>query len=310
MSDLPGGSPLELPVFVSTQVTDASRYFLNLSPKRSSAMVVVCGGCERMGAAYRVERKTFPYLCIEFVADGAGTLWLRGKRHPLRPGMAFAYGPGIPHLIQSDPLHPMRKFYVDFVGREATRLFSMSPLGAWKPVQIAAPQEVLEIFAALQRDANAEAGMRDQLCAAHLRLLLLKTIQKALPFRGNQPRSFATYQRARGFVEEHFAELNSAEDIARACHITPVYLSRVFSRFGKNTPYYFLMRLKMNRATELLLSSGMLVKEVAEELHFSSQFQFSRAFKRIYGLSPEPFVRYFKNGNRTSLRGATAPGPA
>lgn len=291
-------APLEeLPHFVSTQVTEASRYFLNLNPKRSSSLVVVCGGCERMGADYLIERKTFPYLCIEFVADGAGTLLLQGKRHPLRPGMAFAYGPGIPHLIHNDPAHPMRKYYVDFAGREASRLLSLSPLGKWKPVQIAAPEELLDIFAALQRDAAAETEIRDELCSAHLRLLLLKLFQKAQPLQGDQPRSFATYQRARRYVEEHFEELRSAEEIARACHMTPVYLSRVFNRFGKMTPYHFLMRLKMNRAAEQLLD-GMLVKEVAEALQFSSPFQFSRAFKRLYGLSPEPFAHAMKAERR------------
>ncbi|MES2572482.1 MAG: AraC family ligand binding domain-containing protein, partial [Verrucomicrobiota bacterium] len=188
---------LNRPAFVSTQVTEARRYYLDLNPKRSAPIVVVCGGSERMLADYVIERKTFPYLCVEFVAEGAGTLELRGKRHPLRPGTAFAYAPGIAHLIRNDPRHPMRKLYVDFVGREAARLLAATPLGAWVPARIAAPQEVMEIFTALQRDAMAEEDLRPQLCAAQLRLLLLKIAQKALPCRAAEPRSLATYQRAR-----------------------------------------------------------------------------------------------------------------
>lgn len=286
--------PAKLPEFVSTQVTEEHRYFLNLHPRRSAPAVVVCGGCERLCADYVVKRKTFPYLCIEFVVDGAGTLELLGKRYSLRPGVAFAYGPGIPHLIHNDPHHPMRKYYVDFVGREATQLFNDSPLSCWKPVQIAAPQEVLDIFEAMQRDAFAEDELRDQLCAAHLRVLLLKISQKALPSLRVHPRSFATYQRARRYIEAHFIELNTSQDVAKSCHMTPVYLSRIFRRFARSTPYHFLMRLKMNHAAQLLLGSTRLVKEVAEQLHLSSPFQFSRAFKRVYGLSPEHFMRAAK----------------
>jgi AraC-like DNA-binding protein len=44
------------------------------------------------------------------------------------------------------------------------------------------------------------------------------------------------------------------------------------------------MRLKMNRATELLVDGGLLVKEVAEKLEFVDAFHFSRVFKRFYGL--------------------------
>ncbi len=72
--------------------------------------------------------------------------------------------------------------------------------------------------------------------------------------------------------------------------MTPVHLSRLFRRFAHGTPYHFLMRLKMNRAAESLLDSGLMVKEVAAQLGFSSQFQFSRAFKRVYGVCPDHFI--------------------
>jgi AraC-like DNA-binding protein len=35
----------------------------------------------------------------------------------------------------------------------------------------------------------------------------------------------------------------------------------------------------------------MLVKEAAAELDFADAFHFSRAFKRVYGLSPERFLQ-------------------
>ena len=283
--------PPKRPAFVSTQVTEAHRYYLDLKPKRTLPMVVVCGGLERIRADYVVERTTFLYLCIEFVAEGAGTLELRGKRHPLRPGTVFAYAPGIPHRIRADPQRPMLKYYVDFVGREAARLLASTLPGKWAPAQLSSPQELLDIFDALQRDAFSEGGLRTELCSAHLRLLLLKVAQKAVPLQTAEPRALATYQRARRHIEEHFTRLQTAEDVARECHITPVHLSHIFRRFARATPYHFLMRLKMNRAAELLLNSGMMVKEAADELGFSSQFQFSRAFKRVYGIAPDHFVR-------------------
>jgi AraC-like DNA-binding protein len=92
-------------------------------------------------------------------------------------------------------------------------------------------------------------------------------------------------------MEERFSTLKTAEDVARGCHMTPVHLSRIFRRFGRVSPYQFLTRLKMNRAAELLLESGLLVKEAAERLGYANQFQFSRAFKRVYGLAPDHFAR-------------------
>jgi AraC-like DNA-binding protein len=47
----------------------------------------------------------------------------------------------------------------------------------------------------------------------------------------------------------------------------------------------------MNRAADLLLNSGKLVKQVAEELRFADAYHFSRAFKKVHGLSPVQFLR-------------------
>ena len=73
---------------------------------------------------YVVQRETFPYHCVEFVAEGGGMLRLLGRDYPLRAGMVFAYAPRIPHTIRNDPQHPMRKYYVDFVGRENRIIFA------------------------------------------------------------------------------------------------------------------------------------------------------------------------------------------
>ncbi len=284
-------SPEPCPKFVSQQVTATERYYLDLNPGPKVRMAVVCGGWERLQPEYVVERETFPFLCVEYVAEGAGTLELHGQRFPLRPGIAFAYAPGIAHRIQNDRARPMRKYYVDFSGREAAGLLSASLLGKWIAVQISSPREVEEIFDNLQRDATAGGGLEADLSSAHLRLLLLKIAQLGVMPQHIESRGISTYQRTRRHIERHFVTLQNAEDIARGCHMTPGHLSRIFRTFGQGSPYQFLMRLKMQRASELLLESGMMVKEVAAALGFSSQFQFSRAFKRVHGLAPDHFIR-------------------
>jgi AraC-like DNA-binding protein len=51
------------------------------------------------------------------------------------------------------------------------------------------------------------------------------------------------------------------------------------------------MRHKMNQAAECLQDPAVLVKQVAAELGFDDPFHFSRAFKTVFGLSPEAFRR-------------------
>jgi AraC-like DNA-binding protein len=211
---------------------------------------------------------------------------LDGQRHRLEPGVAFAYGPGIAHAIRTDPERPMRKYYVDFVGSEAARLLAATPLGTGKPAYVTDPQDLVEVFAALEREARGDDALARDLCATLLRLLLLRIRSHAVAGGRGAPRAFATYAQIRAHMESHHERLRTIEDVARECHVTPMHIARLFRRFGRTGAYRFLLRLRMDRAAELLLDGGAMVKEVAERLGFPDAFTFSRAFKRIHGLPP------------------------
>lgn len=284
-------APEKRPSFVSTQVTSARRYYLDLEPARSPEIAVVCGGCERVRPDYLVQRATFPFLAIEFVAEGEGRLELNGRAFQLRPGMAFAYAPRIAHTIRSEPARPMLKYYVDFAGARGARLLAGSPLGAWRAVQVSTPNEVVDIFEMLQREGASESRYGRRICASLVPVLIMKIAERAVPYARAEPRALGSYQRAKQLIEQRYRSLRTAEDAATACHMDAAYLCRLFQRFAHTSPYRFLMKLKMNRAAELLLEGGLLVKEVAAQLEFADAFHFSRAFKRVYGLSPERFVR-------------------
>lgn len=286
------------PAFVSQQVADARRYYLELKPSAKAQCEVVCGGCERAEPDYLVARETFPFMAVEFVAEGEGTLKLRGREYRLQPGVAFAYAPKIPHEIRNDPRRPMRKYYVDFAGAAAARMLAANPLGEWSPVQVSRPHEVIELFEMLHREATEVAPGSRELCNQILPLLLLKIAQRKVPFGPAEPRSLAAYERVRRYMEQHFLRIRTIEEVASACHVTPMYLSRLFRRFAQTGAYQFLLRLKMNHAAELLLDRGMLVKQAAAELEFADAFHFSRVFKRVYGVPPERFIRQSREHRR------------
>jgi AraC-like DNA-binding protein len=83
--------------------------------------------------------------------------------------------------------------------------------------------------------------------------------------------------------------LRTLQQIASECHVNNAYLCRLFRRYDNQTPYQYLLRLKMNFAAECLRQPGVLVKQVAEEAGFADPFHFSRVFTSVFGLSPVAF---------------------
>lgn len=279
------------PDFISTQVLETRYYYFDQESKGED-LCIICGGRERIRTDYVIDRKNFPYFAIEYVAEGKGSLSLAGIDYELSAGMAFAYAAGMEHSIRCNPDRPMLKYYVTFTGKGAGKLLSECVLGDWKVVQLSLPHEISEVFELMLREGGGEGKLGHKMCATLLDLLATKITQHAAPYGTMELRASETYQRAKRMIHEHFLTIKSAQEAADLCHINHSYLSRLFQRYSDITPYRLIMKLKMNRAAEILVNQQMLVKEVADELGFSDPYHFSHAFKRVYGISPEHFARY------------------
>lgn len=280
-----------MPEFFSSDVATARRFYLDLNPSKGRPLVVVCGGVEHCTPNYRIDRESFPFYSIEYVARGSGQVKLKARTYRLRPGRLFAYGPGIPHQITGNGANPLVKYFVDFTGTNASALLRSCGLAIGCVSEIF-PANALQSLL----DELIQAGLNGhhesaQLCAKLLECLALRIVGAHAPLEAAETLAFATYQQCRRHIEEHCLQLRTLEQIGSECHVNSAYLCRLFRRYDQQTPYQYLLRLKMNHAAERLQQSNLLVKQVAEQVGFADPFHFSRVFKSVLGLSPDSFRR-------------------
>jgi AraC-like DNA-binding protein len=277
------------PDFFSPQVSQARRFYLNLQPPRGTQLAVVCGGVEHCAPDYAIRRETFPFYSIEYVARGEGRLKLGRRSLELRPGTVFSYGPGVSQHITSSPQKPLVKYFVDFAGTQPAQWLRRAKLAAGTAAQIYPPTEIQPLFDELIRNGQRATRHTPELCLHLLEAVGLKLRETRAPLRGEDSLAFATFQKCRQHLQEHFQRLRTLEQSAGECHVDTAYLCRLFRRFDHQSPYQFLMRLKMNAAAAQLHQPGTLVKNVAAELGFANPFHFSRTFKSVFGIPPESF---------------------
>ncbi len=281
--------PLAEPSFISKQVERGEYYFLDLEPAPRAALAVVCGGREVCGARYRIDRRDFPYHSIELVVSGRGSVTLDGTRHRLQPGTLFRYAPGIAHKMSVEPGSRMVKYFVDFTGRGAARLMRTGPWAGVSPLQLADPSRAQATFDELQRVGTRQTPRARRMAALLVQHLVLLVSDEAVPASRLDSPSWAAYRRCREHMETHVESASSLADVARACGLGTAHVCRLFRRYGDRSPHQALLRLKMARAASLLLERSLLVRQVAEEVGFEDPYHFSKAFKRVYGASPEVF---------------------
>ncbi|GAB5560510.1 MAG: AraC family transcriptional regulator [Synoicihabitans sp.] len=275
---------------MSKQVLQARRFFLEAGMRDQAPLSVVCVGWEKCSRDYLIHRKTFPFLSLEFVAAGRGHLEINGVSHELKAGSLFTYGPDVHYRMETDPTDLLDKYFVDIVGPKAPTLMKELDLQPGSLHHYQHGHDIKDAFEHLLRLAGHVGVYTTRSCALQLELLLLSTRYGGGETTTGPNRAFSTFERCRRHMEDHFLQYSTVEDFADACHINLSYLCRLYRKFSGVSPYQYLMQVKMKWAANRLHGGEILVREVADELGID-QFQFSRAFKRVHGVSPAAFIK-------------------
>ncbi len=277
----------EAPAFISRQVESSRLFFLDSGG--DGDFVVVFGGFERCDADYRIDRRNFPWFCLEFVNRGSGSLHLGEVDHELNPGSFFVYGPDLPHRIESAPENPLGKYFVGFTGRGALEFLHKYDLQPGMAARCVKGEPIRRAFDTLIDRGIRKTELARTLCSLITRQLLLMCRDDAAnPVNTDSP-AYASYVRTREFIEANFLFISSLDAVAVACGQDSPYLCRLFARYHDESPYQFLTRLRMDHASRLLLEGNMSVKEVAAAMGFKDAFHFSRVFKSVHHVPPSRF---------------------
>ncbi|AJA47314.1 regulatory protein PocR [Clostridium pasteurianum DSM 525 = ATCC 6013] len=96
------------------------------------------------------------------------------------------------------------------------------------------------------------------------------------------------------YIYDHKSENVKLEKMAKICHISPSYFSRLFKKeTGENFSNY-VSKLKIEWAKSLLEETDMQVNEISDELGFSESGYFIKIFKKYEGVTPFLYMKYCK----------------
>ena len=95
------------------------------------------------------------------------------------------------------------------------------------------------------------------------------------------------------YLEEHFSQQMSLEQLAQALQYEKSYLCRAFKKDTKTTILDCLNMIRIRRAAELLTYSDNSMVQVGEMCGFASPNNFNRVFLKYVGVTPGQCRRAF-----------------
>lgn len=97
--------------------------------------------------------------------------------------------------------------------------------------------------------------------------------------------SLSPAERTRRFIEAHYAEPLTLDDIARAIGCARSHVAATFKREIGDTPHRYIARVRIRRAAELI-AQGDKIEAVMLSVGYRSKKNFYRQFKLETGLTP------------------------
>lgn len=96
-------------------------------------------------------------------------------------------------------------------------------------------------------------------------------------------------QKMIGFIQKHYAEDVSLQDIANSASISRSEASRCFQSYLHTSPVNYLLKYRVERSMQLLRDNNMTVEAVALECGFSSSAYFCKIFRSHTGMTPKQY---------------------
>ena len=251
--------------------------------------------------AYRCEGivQPFPnhfheYYVIGFMENGQRVLSCKNQEYAIKKGDILLFHPGDNHAcVQSDggvldyrgfniTKEIMLELAEEVTGRRELPGFSRTVISDEEAACCLRPLHDLVM------EGSKEFGKEERL----LLLISLLIQQYGQPFDSCIPECREEIERACAFMEQHYAQRISLDQLCRCAGLSKSTLLRAFAKSKGVTPYSYLESIRIGKAKKLL-EQGVPPIETALQTGFSDQSHFTNYFSRFIGLAPGIYQEIF-----------------
>lgn len=225
-------------------------------------------------------------------SSGEGKMIIGEKEFTLTPGSGAFFKPGIGHEYYSTK-SPWKTYWITFEGYAVNEMCNYIFHGDWSVFSLSSQQSIEHHLDRICKTA----AIQDLYCNHRLSvllyefLILLRTTinQNAFhkkPVIGNQ------LQKVIRYIEHHYKDCITLDELASAIHVTPQHLCRLFKQTYNMRPFDYITRYRLKCAKELLLSrEDYPVKAIAAMVGYNDTSYFCATFKEYEGCTPVEFKR-------------------
>ena len=227
---------------------------------------------------------------LNYITEGSGIFETSEGQFQVVPGSMLILRPGMWHRYKPDQNTGWNEHYIGFNGDFCTNLFQEGFFQVSKPVLFVGFQEgLLKLFFEIIQLVKEEKTGHQQVSSANTILILsnILSVVRNQEFAGKSIER--KIRKACLYFRENLNSSVNIEKLSADMNVGYSYFRQMFRKYTGISPTQYHLSLRIQKARDLLVSTDLSFKEIANELGFESYFYFSRIFKDKMGKSPMEF---------------------
>lgn len=225
-----------------------------------------------------------------YIQEGQCVVTREGVTYIAYPGDCILFRPGeVQDYLLPKKANPCT-YWIHFNGDICWRLFEELSLENAHIIKIEQNHEIEYLISKVCQYYNLQIPNWEQICSGLMQsilALLSNELYKESPYGAGKGKDKISEVISRIKLAPN---LNiSVAECAQLCNMSKVHFARVFKQTTGMPPVQFMLKIRIDRAKELLEFTDKPIAEVAESSGFQDQNYFARTFKQFTGMSPTLF---------------------
>ena len=115
--------------------------------------------------------------------------------------------------------------------------------------------------------------------------------------------------RVRAFIDKNLDRNIHTKDLSAVARRSAAHFARSFKRTFGESPHAYVMRMRLEKACHLMMTSSESLSQVALSVGFADQSHFCKRFKQAFGESPSNWRREYETVGHPMGTGDRETGP-